>query len=132
MNGAGHVYRVDVPARQTQRLGRLPLPANSCVALQQLTGAGGSLYVGVCETDEERSLGLFCAVWKIQPEPTVTLLDRILLPDPAINFVVNRNGAFLAAVNPFSRTVLLYDTEARKTARRWQLGMSPSEVQFQE
>ena len=60
------------------------------------------------------------------------LLDRILLPEPAINFVVNRNGAFLAAVNPFSRTVLLYDTEAGKTARRWQLGMSPSEVQFQE
>ena len=76
--------------------------------MHQIYGAAGDILVLL--DSEGMGLGMVSEIWSVSAD-TGEFLDRRVLPQLAMNFVVTPDGKQLAAVNPYSRHVFCLSRE---------------------
>lgn len=130
VDGTGAIYEVSRYPPASRLLTRLALGTDESVALQQLHGGAGSLFVGISRSVGERALSLSSEIWRVSARDG--RLEQILRPPvPLLNFVVSDDGDLLAGTNPYSRSVILMDVQTGECRVEFEkVGRTPGEVQF--
>jgi hypothetical protein len=130
LTGEGVIHRMDCVSGGSRRWFRMPLDEGQSVPLHSLDGAGENLFIGISEDEGERSLSLSSEVWQVSLE-TAHVVRRLALPFSVINFVVSRNGEFLAGVSPYDRRAFVMEVGTGRVREDIEkLGISPAEIQF--
>ena len=128
VNREGVIYEVRLNERTSRVLAHLRLGPEQGVPVHQIYGAAGEISVGVAEDSEGMGLGMVSEIWSVSAD-TGEFLERRVLPQPAMNFVVTPDGKQLAAVNPYSRDVFCLSRETGEEI--WSLcgfGNTPGEI----
>lgn len=128
VNREGVIYEVRLSEQTSRVLARLRLGPKQGVPVHQIYGAAGEISVGVAGDDGYMGLGMVTEIWSVSAD-TGEFLERRVLPQPAMNFVVTPDGAQLVALDPFSRNVFCVHRETGEEI--WNLrdfGNTPGEI----
>ncbi len=129
-----HVAIVDVTRSRLELLDVRPIVLPSAIQIgsgnsNTLSPDGTRLYVGLFPTGGENfSKGVMEEIW-VYDTRTWQRLDVLRLSDPAWDFAVSTDGRQLYTVNPFTKTLGIYDTgNFHAIALMHDVGVTPAQI----